>query len=68
MADNVVPDYLVERLEEIIEHRVMTGNYPRLALAEGQRFASKGGYVVRLSGTKADGVFRRERRNRPQGN
>jgi hypothetical protein len=56
MADNVVPDYLVERLEEIIEHRVMTGNYPRLALAEGQRFASKGGYMVRLSGTKADGV------------
>jgi len=39
----------------MLEHRVITGYYPRLALAPGQRFASKGGYIVRFaedSGTK----------------
>jgi len=52
MADTFVRDYLVERLEEMLEHRVITGYYPRLALAPGQRFASKGGYLVHF----ADGV------------
>jgi hypothetical protein len=60
MVDTFVRDYLVERVEEMLEHRVVTGYYPRLALAPNQRFASKGGYVVRfasLTGTRvvADG-------------
>lgn len=46
MADNFVPEYLVERMQDMIEHRLITGYYPHLALAQGQRFASKGGYVV----------------------
>jgi hypothetical protein len=50
MVDTFVRDYLVERVEEMLEHRVVTGYYPRLALAPGQRFASKGGYVVRFAG------------------
>ena len=49
MADSFIRDYLVERIEETLEHRVVTGYYPRLALASGQRFASKGGYVVRFA-------------------
>ncbi|HEY0749382.1 MAG TPA: cytochrome c [Steroidobacteraceae bacterium] len=49
MADVFVPEYLVERVEEILEHRMMTGPYPRLALSEGERFASKGGYVVHFA-------------------
>jgi hypothetical protein len=49
MADTFVPDYLIERIEEMLEHRVVTGYYPRLALAPGQRFASKGGYMVRFA-------------------
>lgn len=48
MLDSFVPDYLVERLETMVSHRLVNGYYPRLGLAAGQRFASKGGYLVRL--------------------
>jgi hypothetical protein len=48
MVDTFVRDYLVERIEEQLEHRIITGYYPRLALAPQQRFASKGGYIVRF--------------------
>ncbi len=46
MVDTFVPDYLVERLEDTTEHRIITGYYPRLSLGPHQRFASKGGYLV----------------------
>jgi hypothetical protein len=46
MADSFIRDYLVERVEGMLEHRIVTGYYPRLALAPNQRFASKGGYLV----------------------
>jgi hypothetical protein len=49
MADSFVRDYLIERIEGMLEHRIVTGYYPRLALAQGQRFASKGGYVVHFA-------------------
>jgi hypothetical protein len=49
MVDTFVRDYLVERIEGMLEHRVITGYYPRLALAPGQRFASKGGFLVRFA-------------------
>jgi len=52
MVDTFVRDYLVERFEDMLERRVVTGYYPRLALATGQRFASKGGYIVRLPEAK----------------
>ncbi len=48
MVDAFVPDYLVESLEGTVEHRLLTGYYPHLTLAPGQRFASKGGYLVRF--------------------
>lgn len=40
------PAHLREVLQDSLEHRFLTGYYPRLALAEGQTFASKGGYLV----------------------
>jgi hypothetical protein len=46
MVDAFIPDYLVERLEDTVEHRILTGYYPRLALGPHQRFASKGGFLV----------------------
>jgi hypothetical protein len=52
MLDSFVPEYLVERLEMMIGRRLANAYYPRLTLAAGQRFASKGGYIVRFDGAE----------------
>jgi hypothetical protein len=38
-----------ERLQTMMEHRIVTGYYPRLTLATHQRFASKGGYLAHFA-------------------
>jgi cytochrome c553 len=48
MADNFARPYLIEQLQALLEHRLITGYYPHLSLASNQRFASKGGYVARF--------------------
>jgi Cytochrome c len=50
MVDTFVRPYLIEQLQSMIEHRVITGYYPHLTLATNQRFASKGGYIVQFAG------------------
>jgi hypothetical protein len=49
MGDHASPPYLLEQLQGLLEHRTLTGYYPRLALAAHQHFASKGGYLVHFS-------------------
>jgi hypothetical protein len=49
LADSYVRSYLIEQLQGMMEHRLMTGYYPHLALTYHQRFASKGGYIARFS-------------------
>jgi hypothetical protein len=49
MPGSFAPDYLIERLEGMIEHQLISGYYPRLALAPNERFASKGGYLVHFT-------------------
>lgn len=49
-------DYLVERIEHNAEANVNPGSYPTLSLGPGQRFASRGVFVVRLDADAPDGV------------
>jgi hypothetical protein len=56
MVDTWVRDYLVERIEDMLEHRILTGQYPRLSLGQGQRFASKGGFIVRFVGNEGSRI------------
>ena len=57
MADTFVRDYLVERLEETLAHRIVTGYYPHLGMSTGQRYASKGGYLVHLAAPQGTAVI-----------
>jgi hypothetical protein len=52
LVDAFVPDYLIEQLEDTVEHRILTGYYPRLTLGPHQRFASKGGFMVHFESTR----------------
>ncbi len=48
MQDAYYPEYLVERVESLLGHRLTNAHYPHLSLAPGQRFASKGAYLTRV--------------------
>lgn len=50
MEENFSRDYFIERVEQMTEQALSSGLFPRLSLGPGQRFASRGGYVVRFSG------------------
>lgn len=50
-------DYMIEIIEHEVENAYDTGPYPQLALGPGQRFASKGAYIVALSPEAKDGIM-----------
>jgi cytochrome c553 len=49
MLDSYVPDFFIERLEMMAGNQLSTGFFPRLSLGSGQRYASKGGYIVKFA-------------------
>jgi hypothetical protein len=57
MRDDFVRDYLVEQLETMVSFRLINGYYPRLGLAPGQRFASKGGYIVHFADPQGNRII-----------
>lgn len=56
LAGNFSRDYFVETVEHETESAVNPGVFPRLSLGPGQRFASKGSYIVKLSDNAQDGL------------
>jgi hypothetical protein len=50
MLDSFVRDYFMERYEMMLSRWNLSAYYPRLGLAAGQRFASRGGYLARFAG------------------
>ncbi len=49
-------DFLVERVQARIGTGLFSGNYKRLGLAPGQRFASKGGYFVHFTAPQGTAI------------
>ena len=56
LLENFYRDYFVESIEHETENGLNPGVFPHLSLGPGQRFASKGCYIVKPSGT-ARGEF-----------
>jgi hypothetical protein len=56
MRGSFTADFLVESMEGMLEHQLVSGYYPALALASNERFASKGGYIVHFSGPTGTSV------------
>lgn len=47
-------DYFLERIEHMIDNAPYTSVYPRIRLAPGQRFVSKGAYIAKLADDGSD--------------
>jgi hypothetical protein len=58
MRGSFTADFLVESMEGMLEHQLVSGYYPALALAPNERFASKGGYIVHFANPEGTKVVR----------
>jgi hypothetical protein len=56
IVENFHRDYFIESVEHETENALNPGIYPHLSLGPGQRFASKGCYIVELKGTEGGGI------------
>lgn len=54
MGENFSRDYLIERIEQMTQISLSPSIYPHPSLGPGQRFASKGGYIVRFPAGERD--------------
>jgi hypothetical protein len=52
LRDYFSRELFLERIEHGLESALMTSVYPRLSLGPGQRYASKGAYILRPGATK----------------
>lgn len=56
LGEHFVRDYFLETIEHVAESLPNPGVFPQLTLGPGQRFASKGSYVLRLSEQAPSGL------------
>lgn len=49
IRSNFSRNYMIERIEHMLENSPATSVYPRISLAPGQRYAAKGSYLLPLS-------------------
>ena len=56
MREDLVRDHLIETFELHLGTNLLNGYYPRLGLAPGDRFASKGGFWVRFAEPSGAGL------------
>ena len=56
MQHNLYRDYFVEKVEHMVDRTLTKSVYPHVSLAPGQRFLSKGSYIVKLDPASKDGI------------
>jgi len=56
LVEHFSRDYFMESIEHETENALNPGVYPHLSLGPGQRFASKGSYIVQLSAAAPGGL------------
>lgn len=59
MRNYVYRDYFIELVESTPDQAVAAGAYPRLSFGSGQRYASKGCYVVQLGAGPAPALIQK---------
>jgi len=56
LRDKFSREYFIELVEHVTEKMFVSSVYPRLTLAPGQRYASKGGYILKITDKKGQSV------------